>query len=70
MGFLDTMGFIAFNLGILSAQNSLPIVVTLSGLVGAVTMLLARAIYRERLDLIQNLGVVILLIGIVIVLYF
>lgn len=70
LALLDSLGFLAFNEGISSAQGSLPIVVTLSGLFGAVTMVLARAIYREKLDTIQNLGIIILLIGVGIVLYF
>jgi drug/metabolite transporter (DMT)-like permease len=67
---LDSTGLLLFDRGITIAQNSLPIVVTLSGLVGVVTLLLARTFYKERLDTIQGIGVIILLVGVGIVLYF
>lgn len=70
LALLDSSGLLAFDQGISAAQSNLPVVVTLSGLVGAVTLLLARAAYKERLDKIQGIGVLVLLVGVGIVLYF
>jgi drug/metabolite transporter (DMT)-like permease len=64
------MGFITFNLGLLSADNSLPIVVTLSGMVGVVTIELARIFYHEKLEPVQLLGVLIIFVGVGTVSYY
>jgi drug/metabolite transporter (DMT)-like permease len=70
LSILDTLGFISFGLGVASAGNSLPIVVTISGLVGVVTVSLASAFYHERLDKIQYLGIFVIFVGVAVVLYF
>lgn len=70
LALLDTSGLLVFDVGVSIAQGSLPIVVTLSGLVGVVTLFLARVFYKEKLERIQGIGVFILLVGVGIVLYF
>jgi drug/metabolite transporter (DMT)-like permease len=68
MAVLDTSGFVALTLGYIYAGNSPAIVTTLSSLLGAVTTILATAIYKDRLTKIQIIGIVILFLGVVIVL--
>ena len=70
LGVLDAMGLIFFNLGIFTAGSSLPIVVTISSMGTVLTIILARTFYKEKLDLIQYLGIVVLLAGLSVVLYF
>lgn len=65
MGVLDSLAFIAFNVGILG--GSVAIVGTLSGLFSAVTVVLAAAILRERLTRIQFLGVLSIFVGVVLI---
>jgi drug/metabolite transporter (DMT)-like permease len=62
---LDTLAFVAFNLGIGSAYTS--IVTALASLFSAVTVLLAWAILRERLARAQWAGVAIILAGVLLV---
>jgi drug/metabolite transporter (DMT)-like permease len=62
---LDTLAFVAFNLGIGSAYTS--IVTALASLFSAVTVLLAWAILRERLAPAQWAGVAIILAGVLLV---
>jgi drug/metabolite transporter (DMT)-like permease len=62
---LDTLAFVAFNLGIGSAYTS--IVTALASLFSAVTVLLAWAILRERLAPSQWAGVAIILAGVLLV---
>ena len=66
---LDSVGFILFSLGVISAGGALPVVVTLTGLGGGVTMVWARMIYGERIARIQTLGILMLLFGVSIILY-
>jgi drug/metabolite transporter (DMT)-like permease len=70
MAILDTFGNIAINSGFLLAGENLPLVVTLSSLLSAVTVLLARAFYKEKLDLLQAMGVVLLIGGVGSALFF
>ncbi len=62
---LDTLAFVAFNLGIGSAYTS--IVTALASLFSAVTVLLAWAILRERLVPAQWAGVAVILAGVLLV---
>jgi len=62
---LDTLAFVAFNLGISSAYTS--VVTALASLFSAVTVLLAWAILRERLAPMQWAGVAIILAGVLLV---
>lgn len=66
----DTSGFLAYSYGVLLAGRDLPIVVTLAGLTGATTMLLARIFYKERIEKLRLLGVIAILAGVTAVLYF
>jgi drug/metabolite transporter (DMT)-like permease len=68
MAVLDTSGFVALTLGYIYSGNSPALVTTLSSLLGAVTMILAAAVYKDRLTKIQIIGIVILFVGVVIVL--
>jgi drug/metabolite transporter (DMT)-like permease len=65
MGVLDSLAFIAFNVGILG--GSVAIVGTLSGLFSAVTVVLAAAILRERLTRLQAVGVASIFVGVVLI---
>ena len=65
MGVLDSLAFIAFNVGILG--GNVAIVGTLSGLFSAVTVGLAVAVLRERLTRTQLLGVVAIFAGVVLI---
>ena len=62
---LDTAANIAYNIGIATALTS--VVVTLSSLFSAVTVLLAWVVLRERLALWQWVGVVTILLGVLLV---
>ena len=62
---LDTLAYVAFNLGIASAYTS--IVTALASLFSAVTVLLAWAILRERLAPAQWTGVAVILAGVLLV---
>ncbi len=70
VGALDALGLIFFNLGILTAGASFPIVVTISSLGTVLTIILANVFYKERLDQIQYFGILVLLVGLSTVLYF
>ena len=65
MGVLDSLAFIAYNLGILG--GSVAIVGTLSGLFSAVTVGLAAGILHERLSRAQLLGVVSIFAGVILI---
>ena len=65
MGILDSLAFIAFNVGIL--EGSVAIVGTLSGLFSAVTVVLAAGILRERLTRLQALGVGSIFAGVLLI---
>jgi drug/metabolite transporter (DMT)-like permease len=62
---LDTAANIAYNIGIATALTS--VVVTLSSLFSAVTVLLAWVVLRERLALWQWAGVLTILLGVLLV---
>jgi drug/metabolite transporter (DMT)-like permease len=62
---LDTLAFLAFNLGLGTAYTS--IVTALASLFSAVTVLLAWAIMRERLTPMQWGGVAVILAGVLLV---
>jgi drug/metabolite transporter (DMT)-like permease len=62
---LDTAANIAYNIGIATALTS--VVVTLSSLFSAVTVLLAWVVLRERLALWQWVGVLTILSGVLLV---
>jgi drug/metabolite transporter (DMT)-like permease len=62
---LDTAANIAYNIGIATALTS--VVVTLSSLFSAVTVLLAWIVLRERLALWQWVGVLTILLGVLLV---
>jgi drug/metabolite transporter (DMT)-like permease len=62
---LDTAANIAYNIGIATALTS--VVVTLSSLFSAVTVLLAWVILRERLERWQWVGVFAILLGVLLV---
>jgi uncharacterized membrane protein len=70
IGACDAGGFATYNLAIASAGGSLPIVVTLAGLLGVVTVALARIFYKEKLEKIQLVGVVIIFAAVAVILYF
>jgi drug/metabolite transporter (DMT)-like permease len=70
IGVCDAGGFATYNLAITSAAGDLPIVVTLAGLLGVVTVALARVFYREKLEKIQLVGVVIIFAAVAAILYF
>ena len=63
------MGFVTYNYGIQSASD-LPIVVTLSSLLGVVTVVLARMFYNERLGKLQVFGVFVIFASVATILYF
>jgi drug/metabolite transporter (DMT)-like permease len=62
---LNTMAFVAYNLGISQAVTA--IVAPLASLASGVTVLLAWLFLRDRLSRLQWVGVVIILIGVVLV---
>jgi len=66
---LDTIGFLAYDFGTLSGEAILPIVVTISGLFGAVTVVLARVFYGDKLERIQIVGVMTILLGVSVLLF-
>jgi drug/metabolite transporter (DMT)-like permease len=65
---LDTLGNIAFNLGVIS--GSVAIVATLSGLFSAVTVGLAWLYLRDRFSKYQILGILAILFGVAFIGYF
>ncbi len=65
MGVLDSLAFIAFNLGIIA--GNVAIVGTLSGLFSAVTVGLAVAVLHERLTRPQLVGVIAIFVGVVLI---
>ena len=70
MGIMDCFSFLVFSFGIIMAGGYLPLVVTFSGLAGLVVLLLARVFYGERLDKVQSLGIILVIIGALSILYF
>ena len=66
MAVLDSAGFTALTLGYIYSGNSPAMVTTLSSLLGAVTTILATAIYKDKLSKIQIIGIVILFAGVAI----
>jgi uncharacterized membrane protein len=70
IGACDAGGFLTYNLAIASAAQDLPIVVTLSSLLGAITVLLARIFYKEKLEPIQLAGILIIFASVAAILYF
>jgi drug/metabolite transporter (DMT)-like permease len=62
---LDTLGFVAFNLGI--SRTYTTIVTALAALMTAITVLLAWAILRERLSYWQWIGVGVIMAGVLLV---
>jgi drug/metabolite transporter (DMT)-like permease len=69
IGICDAMGFVSYNYGIQSTSD-LPIVVTLSSLLGVVTVILARTFYNERLGKLQVFGVFVIFGSVATILYF
>lgn len=65
MGVLDSLAFVAFNLGILG--GNVAIVSTLSGLFSAVTVGLAVVVLHERLTRTQLVGVLAIFAGVVLI---
>jgi uncharacterized membrane protein len=63
---LSTLAFLSFNLGVTGGGNT-AIVTPLSSLSSAVTVLLAATFLRERLALVQWVGVGVILMGVVLV---
>lgn len=70
VGACDAVGFLTYNLAVSSGGADLPIVVTLAGLTGVVTVLLARLFYAERLEKVQIVGVIIIFAAVAAILYF
>jgi len=70
IGATDASGFVAYNYAVTSGSANLPIIVTLAGLNGVVTVILARVFYKERLEKIQLVGVVIIFVAGAALLYF
>jgi drug/metabolite transporter (DMT)-like permease len=68
MAVLDSAGFAGLTLGYIYAGGSPAIVTTLSSMLGAVTTVLATLVYKDRLNRIQIVGIVILFLGVIIVL--
>ncbi len=62
MGILDTFGFLAYSVGIVS--GSVAIIGTLSGLFSAVTVGLAAIFLRERLTRTQYAGMAVIFLGV------
>ncbi len=69
IGISDAGGFVTFNYGV-QVSGDIPIVVTLSGLIGVITVIMARVFYRERLDKVQTLGVFVIFVSVAAILYF
>ena len=65
IGVLDSLAFIAYNVGILG--GSVAIVGTLSGLFSAVTVGLAAAVLHERLTRLQLGGVLAIFLGVLLI---
>ena len=65
MGVLDTFGFLAYSVGIVS--GSVAIIGTLSGLFSAVTVGLAAVFLRERLTRTQYAGMAAIFLGVVLI---
>lgn len=70
IGACDACGFVTYNLAINAAGGDIPIVVTLAGLIGVVTVLLARVFYKEKLEKIQLAGIAVIFIAVATILYF
>jgi drug/metabolite transporter (DMT)-like permease len=70
IGVLDGLGFITINTGILIAGKDLPIVVTMAALMSVVTSMLASIFYKEKLEKIQLLGVLLIIVGVASIVYF
>ena len=65
VGLLDALGFLLVNLGF--AREQVGVVTVLSSLFGAVTLLLALVVLRERLSARQWLGVALIFAGILLI---
>ena len=65
MGLLDTGAFALSNRGMQMEQIS--IVTVLSSLYGAVTVVLAAIFLRERIALLQWIGIIAIFVGIVLI---
>lgn len=70
IGACDAIGFATYNFAVTSGSADLPIVVTLSSLLGVFTVILARIFYKEKLEPIQILGIVIIFVSVAALLYF
>jgi drug/metabolite transporter (DMT)-like permease len=66
----DAIGFGTYNLAVSTSAAELPIAVTLSSLLGVVTVLLARIFYKEKIELVQVAGIVIIFAAVAALLYF
>jgi drug/metabolite transporter (DMT)-like permease len=69
IGICDALGFVTYNYGVQAAKD-IPTVVTLSSLLGVVTVILARTFYNERLGKIQAIGVGVIFVSVATILYF
>ena len=69
IGICDALGFVTYNYGV-QAAGDIPIVVTLSSLLGVITVFLARVFYKERLGKLQTLGVFVIFASVAVILYF
>jgi drug/metabolite transporter (DMT)-like permease len=65
MGFLDTSAFVVSNRGMQMEQVS--IVTVLSSLYGAVTVVLAAILIRERVSRVQWFGIISIFVGIILI---
>ena len=70
IGACDAVGFATYNLAVQTGGGGLPIVVTLAGLTGVFTVILARVFYKERLEKVQLAGIVIIFAAVAAILYF
>jgi drug/metabolite transporter (DMT)-like permease len=69
MGLLETVGWLSFTYGIESTGGSLPIVVAVAGMGGAVATSYGLVFLKERLDPNQIVGVLLALLGVFALLY-
>ena len=69
MGVLETAGFLSFTYGIAGDVGSLPVVVAISGMGGAVAASYGLYFLKEHLEPNQMLGVVLSLLGVFTLLY-
>jgi drug/metabolite transporter (DMT)-like permease len=69
IAFLQVIGTLAFNFGIVSAGGALPIVTAMSGVGAAFVVGYATVLLREKPEKIQVFGILLAIIGVVTLLY-